>query len=113
MVGFINGIPLVFFELKAHHQDLQRAYKDNLKDYKDTVSHVFHNNAFIILSNGIDAKVGTITSPYKYFLDWKRIEKRKKVKSVWIPCFEVLAINIAFWIFSKTIWCSMIFMVMW
>lgn len=75
VVGFVNGIPLVFFELKAHHTDLRNAYNDNLNDYKDTIPHIFHNNAFIILSNGTDAKVGTVTSPYKFFLDWKRIEE--------------------------------------
>lgn len=75
VVGFVNGIPLVFFELKAHHTDLRNAYNDNLNDYKDTIRHIFHSNAFIILSNGTDAKVGTVTSPYKFFLDWKRIEE--------------------------------------
>lgn len=75
VVGFVNGIPLVFMELKAHHTDLRNAYTDNLNDYKDTISHIFHSNAFIILSNGTDAKVGTVTSPYKFFLDWKRIEE--------------------------------------
>lgn len=75
VIGFVNGIPLVFFELKAHHTDLRNAYNDNLNDYKDTIPHVLHSNAFIILSNGTDAKVGTITSPYKFFLDWKRIEE--------------------------------------
>lgn len=75
VICFVNGIPLVFMELKAHMHDLQNAYNDNLRDYKDTIPHVFSNNAFIILSNGTDAKVGTITSPYKYFLDWKRIEE--------------------------------------
>lgn len=77
VVGFVNGIPLVFFELKAHHTDLRSAYSDNLKDYKDTIEHLLHANAFIILSNGVDAKVGTVTSPYKFFLDWKRIEEDK------------------------------------
>lgn len=75
VVCFVNGIPLVFMELKAHHTDLQNAFNDNLRDYKDTISHVFHCNAFIILSNGTDAKVGTVTSPFKYFLDWKRIHE--------------------------------------
>lgn len=75
VVGFVNGIPLVFFELKAHHTDLRNAYNDNLNDYKDTIPHIFHSNAFIILSNGTDAKVGTVTSPFKFFLDWKRIEE--------------------------------------
>ena len=75
VVGFVNGIPLVFFELKAHHTDLRNAYNDNLNDYKDTIPHILYSNAFIILSNGTDAKVGTVTSPFKFFLDWKRIEE--------------------------------------
>ena len=78
IVGFVNGIPLVFLELKAHHTDLRNAYTDNLTDYKDTIPHIFHSNAFIILSNGTDAKIGTITSPYKFFTEWKRIEEDDK-----------------------------------
>lgn len=75
IIGYVNGIPLVFFELKAHHTDLRNAYTDNLTDYKDTIPHVFHSNAFIILSNGTDAKIGTVTSPFKFFNEWKRIEE--------------------------------------
>lgn len=80
VIGFVNGIPLVFFELKAHHVNLQNAYTENLSDYKDTIPEIFYCNAFIILSNGTDAKVGTITSPYKYFLDWKRITEEEEGK---------------------------------
>ena len=81
VVGFVNGIPLVFFELKAHTRDLRHAYDDNLKDYKDTIPHLFHTNAFVILSNGIDTqdnsgtKIGTITSAFKFFHEWKRISE--------------------------------------
>jgi len=78
VVCFVNGIPLIFMELKAHHQDLKYAYYDNLQDYKDTISHLFFNNAFVLLSNGIDTKVGTITSPYKFFHEWKRIEEKQE-----------------------------------
>ena len=78
VVGFVNGIPLVFFELKAHHTDLRNAYEDNLKDYKATIPEILHHNAFIILSNGTDAKVGTLTSPFKYFLEWKRITEEEE-----------------------------------
>lgn len=78
VVGFVNGIPLVFFELKAHHTDLRNAFTDNITDYKDTIAHIFHCNAFILLSNGTDAKVGTVTSPYKFFLDWKRITEEEE-----------------------------------
>jgi type I restriction enzyme, R subunit len=73
VIGFVNGIPLVFIELKQHGVELRHAYDDNFTDYKDTIPKLFYCNAFVILSNGTDAKVGTITSPYKFFHDWKRI----------------------------------------
>lgn len=78
VIGFVNGIPLVFFELKAHHTDLRNAYTENLTDYKDTIPHVLHSNALIILSNGTDAKIGTLTSPFKFFNEWKRIDEDEK-----------------------------------
>jgi type I restriction enzyme R subunit len=75
VIGFVNGIPLLVIELKAHHQNIQNAFTDNITDYKDSIPYLFYYNAFIILSNGTDAKVGTLTSKYKYFLDWKRINE--------------------------------------
>ncbi len=75
VIGFVNGIPLVFFELKAHHTDLRHAFDNNLSDYKDAIPEVLHCNAFIVLSNGTASRVGTVTSPYKFFMDWKRIEE--------------------------------------
>jgi len=75
IVGFVNGIPLDFFELKAHHTDLRHAFDDNLSDYKDAIPEVLHCNGFVILSNGTDSRVGTVTSPYKFFLEWKRINE--------------------------------------
>ena len=80
VVAFVNGIPLVFLELKAHHRDLRHAYDDNLKDYKDTIPHLFNTNAFIILSNGLDTNIGTLTSPYKFFHEWKRIDEDEEGK---------------------------------
>ncbi len=80
VVAFVNGIPLVFLELKAHHRDLRHAYDDNLKDYKDTIPHLFNTNAFIILSNGLDTNIGTLTSPYKFFHVWKRIDEDEEGK---------------------------------
>lgn len=73
MVGFVNGIPLLFVELKNIHKDIRRAYEENLKDYKDTIFHIFDANAFILLSNGDGAKVGTITGKYGHFNEWKRL----------------------------------------
>jgi type I restriction enzyme R subunit len=73
LVGFVNGIPLVFVELKASHRNLKHAYDDNLTDYRDTIPHLFTPNGFIILSNGADTRVGTITSGWEFFSEWKKI----------------------------------------
>jgi len=73
LVGFVNGIPLLFVELKAAHKQIQTAYTGNLTDYKETIPQLFWFNAFIILSNGSEAKVGSITSDWGHFNDWKKI----------------------------------------
>src|SRR6185312_9303677 len=73
LVGFVNGVPLVFVELKAAHRNLKYAYDDNLTDYRDTIPQMVVPNAFIVLSNGAETKVETITSPWEFFLEWKKI----------------------------------------
>lgn len=73
LIGFVNGIPLVFIELKASHKRLANAYRDNLRDYKNTIPQLFWYNAVIMLSNGSQTKVGTITSGWEHFADWKKI----------------------------------------
>ena len=56
IVGFVNGIPLLFVELKKNTIDVQNAYDDNYTDYQDTIPHLFYYNAFLMLSNGTEAK---------------------------------------------------------
>jgi len=73
IVGFVNGLPLLFMELKNIHRDLRRAYEENLADYKDTIPHVFEHNALIVLGNGRTAKIGALSSRYKHFREWKRL----------------------------------------
>lgn len=73
IVGFVNGIPLLFVELKKNTVDVQNAYDDNYTDYQDTIPHLFYYNAFLILSNGTEAKVGTLGSKYEFFHEWKRL----------------------------------------
>ena len=46
VVLFVNGIPLVFIELKVSHKNVRVAYDANLRDYRDTVPHLFWFNAF-------------------------------------------------------------------
>lgn len=75
LVGFVNGIPLVFIEVKAIHRNLKSAFDDNISDYKDTIPHIFHHNAMIIVGNGVKAKVGSLSSRWEHFNEWKRLSE--------------------------------------
>lgn len=78
IIGFVNGLPLMFVELKRPDKSLRRAYDDNFKDYMDTIPQLFHFNAFVVLGNGIEAKVGSISAKYEHFSDWKRLAEGEK-----------------------------------
>jgi len=73
IIGFVNGIPLLFIELKAAHRKLENAYNDNFTDYKDVIPKLFYYNAFVLLSNGIESRIGSVTGKYQHFHEWKRI----------------------------------------
>lgn len=77
IVGFVNGIPLLFVELKKNTVDVQDAYTNNYTDYLDTIPHLFYYNAFLILSNGLQSKVGTLASKYEFFHEWKRLNEQE------------------------------------
>ena len=78
IVGFVNGLPLLFVELKKTTVDVQNAYDDNYTDYRDTIPHLFYYNAFLMLSNGVEAKVGTLDSKYEFFHEWKRLDEKEQ-----------------------------------
>ena len=82
LVGFVNGLPLILMEFKAVHQRLETAYTGNLSDYKDTIPHLFWYNSLIVLSNGSESKVGSISAGWEHFGDWKRVENETEAASV-------------------------------
>ena len=57
IVGFVNGLPLLFIECKNIHRDLQAAFEKNYADYRDTVPHLFHHNAVVMFGNGEKARI--------------------------------------------------------
>lgn len=73
IIGFVNGIPIVFIELKNPIKNVREAYDNNFLDYLDVIPRLFHHNALVILSNGRESKIGSITSKYHHFHEWKRI----------------------------------------
>jgi type I restriction enzyme R subunit len=80
LVCFVNGLPLVFIELKAVYLNMRAGYDNNLTDYlsETSINHAFHHNAFLIVSNGDRARYGSITSKWEHFTEWKRNDEEDK-----------------------------------
>src|SRR5581483_7852823 len=80
LVCFVNGVPLVFIELKAVYKNIRAGFDGNLRDYLDenVIAHAFHHNAFLIVSNGHRARYGTVTSQWEHFAEWKRQKEADK-----------------------------------
>jgi type I restriction enzyme R subunit len=82
LVGFVNGLPLVFVELKATHRRLRDAYDRNLRDYKSTVPKLFWYNGLLLLSNGSQSRAGSITAGWEHFAEWKRVDDEHEPPAV-------------------------------
>ncbi|MFT8890152.1 MAG: type I restriction endonuclease subunit R [Ethanoligenens sp.] len=75
VVVFVNGLPLVVVELKTcmrEDTDFSDGYRQ-IKNYMKEIPVLFQYNAFCIISDLIDSKVGTITSGFDRFVDWKTV----------------------------------------
>ncbi|WP_413171807.1 type I restriction endonuclease subunit R [Anabaena azotica] len=75
---YINGLPLVFIELKNSNIKLQTAFDDNLSDYKEDIPQLFLTNAFCILSNALETKIGSFTAEWEHFFNWLRVDDEKE-----------------------------------
>ena len=76
VVVFVNGLPLVVVELKScvrEETDFSDGYRQ-IKNYMHEIPTLFQYNAFCIISDLVDSKVGTITSGFDRFVDWKTID---------------------------------------
>jgi len=80
LVCFVNGLPLVFIELKAVYLNMRAGFDNNLTDYlsETSINHAFHHNAFLIVSNGDRARYGSVTSKWEHFAEWKRNDEKEK-----------------------------------
>lgn len=77
---YVNGIPLVFIELKNSNIPLRNAYDDNLINYRRDIPLLFQFNAICLLSNAIETRVGSITAGWEHFFHWLRVDdEREKV----------------------------------
>lgn len=75
LIIFINGIPLVVFELKTASReevDIAEAYKQLHIRYTRGIPELMKYNAFCVISDGVNSKAGTIFSPYEFYYAWRR-----------------------------------------
>lgn len=88
---FINGIPLVIFELKnpVDEDATVRTAFNQIETYKDEIPSLFHYNEIVVLSDGIYARAGTITSNFERFMPWKTMDGEKEAVKT-LPQIEVL-----------------------
>lgn len=75
---YVNGLPLVFIELKNSNVSVRNAYDDNLTNYRTEIPQLFHCNAFCILSNALETRVGSVTADWEHFFQWLRVDDEKE-----------------------------------
>ena len=64
---FVNGMPLVFIELKNSTRKVEEAFTDNLTNYKKDIPNLFALNQICVLSNGLETRIGAFNSTYDFF----------------------------------------------
>ena len=82
LVGFVNGLPLVLIELKKPGVNVREGFFQNLRDYKQTIPQLFHYNALLIVSNGMQSKLGSVTAKWEHFGDWKKATSEEDVAGI-------------------------------
>ncbi|HDR7385653.1 TPA: type I restriction endonuclease subunit R [Bacillus toyonensis] len=88
---FVNGLPLIVIELKSASDEnvgIENAY-NQIQTYKNDIPSLFYYNAFNIISDGINAKAGTVTSNEERFMNWRSIDGIN-VESLDVPQYEVM-----------------------
>lgn len=73
IIIYINGLPIVLFELKNAVDESATIYKayQQINTYKNTIKSLFLYNEICVISDGFEAKIGSFTAPYSRFNTWK------------------------------------------
>jgi len=82
LVGFVNGLPLLLIELKKPGVNVREGFDKNLRDYKQTIPQLFHYNALLLVSNGVQSKIGSLTAEWEHFGDWKKATSEEDVAGI-------------------------------
>ena len=75
---FVNGLPVVFIELKNSTVKVEEAYNKNLLSYRTDIPNIFALNQICVLSNGLTTKMGAFNAGYEFFFEWLRVNNEKE-----------------------------------
>lgn len=69
---YVNGLPLVMVELKNNTVKIKTGYDTNLQDYRRDIPQLFYYNLFVLISNGIQTRIGGFTASWEHFFTWTK-----------------------------------------
>lgn len=78
VIIFVNGLPVVFVELKNAIIKIEEAYNKNLTDYKKDIPNLFAFNQICVLSNGLETRLGAWNSDFEFFFEWLKVESENE-----------------------------------
>lgn len=78
IIIFINGMPMVFIELKNSIVKVEEAYNNNLTNYKKDIPNLFAFNQICVLTNGLETRLGAFNATYDYFFQWLKVNSEKE-----------------------------------
>lgn len=81
-IVFVNGLPIVVLEFKnaiKQNTTIENAYKQLTRRYRRDIPKLFRYNAFVVISDGVNNKMGSLFAPYEYFYGWNKAETTDSV----------------------------------
>lgn len=81
-IVFANGLPLVVLEFKnaiKQNTTIENAYKQLTNRYRRDIPKLFRYNAFVVISDGVNNKIGSLFAPYEFFYGWHKAEATDSV----------------------------------
>jgi len=78
LIIFINGLPIIFIELKNSTINVKNAYDINLTNYRKDIPQIFNFNQICVLSNGMETRLGSFSAGYEHFFEWLKLSDEKE-----------------------------------
>lgn len=78
LIIYINGLPIVFIELKNSNISVKNAYDNNLKNYLKDIPYLFNYNQICVLSSGTETRLGSFSAGYEHFFEWLKTDDEKE-----------------------------------